>query len=282
MVYTYYQESRKTRASRLTIASVAAAFTAVAMLSVFVKAEAAVPLSYTDVPFTQTELDTNWTPDRTTPSGGYESVSYGGRDDVLELSVDGDNASPTSGFYRTEGIQRQVGDVAAIRADLFVDEAWLDTDVRAGLWGVAHDSSEAVSAYPIAEFTTAGEGDFTGWRVWDGVDGGWTNLPNVAYNTGEWNTLEIAYNAVTNQFEFSINGTAVAANFGDTSTDFGGVILNSFNYAVPGEDYDVRWSNFALGVVPGSPKTKDQCKNDGWKAFSFKNQGQCVSFVNHQ
>jgi hypothetical protein len=29
------------------------------------------------------------------------------------------------------------------------------------------------------------------------------------------------------------------------------------------------------------PTTKDQCKGDGWKQFGFKNQGQCVAFVNH-
>ncbi len=36
-------------------------------------------------------------------------------------------------------------------------------------------------------------------------------------------------------------------------------------------------------LVDGSPQTKDACKNDGYKAFfrprSFKNQGECVSFV---
>jgi hypothetical protein len=26
---------------------------------------------------------------------------------------------------------------------------------------------------------------------------------------------------------------------------------------------------------------KDQCKGDGWKQFGFKNQGQCIAFVNH-
>jgi hypothetical protein len=34
----------------------------------------------------------------------------------------------------------------------------------------------------------------------------------------------------------------------------------------------------------GPPTSKDQCKKGGWKSFnnpSFKNQGQCVSFVNH-
>jgi hypothetical protein len=33
---------------------------------------------------------------------------------------------------------------------------------------------------------------------------------------------------------------------------------------------------------PDAPTSKDQCKNDGWRNFpQFKNQGQCVAFVNH-
>jgi hypothetical protein len=28
------------------------------------------------------------------------------------------------------------------------------------------------------------------------------------------------------------------------------------------------------------PTTKDQCKGDGWKQIGFKNQGQCIAFVN--
>ena len=38
-----------------------------------------------------------------------------------------------------------------------------------------------------------------------------------------------------------------------------------------------------FGEASGSPTDKDQCKKDGWKSFnnpSFKNQGQCVSYVN--
>lgn len=33
-----------------------------------------------------------------------------------------------------------------------------------------------------------------------------------------------------------------------------------------------------------SPSNKDACKKDGWKTFnapSFRNQGQCVSWTNH-
>ncbi len=29
-----------------------------------------------------------------------------------------------------------------------------------------------------------------------------------------------------------------------------------------------------------NPTSKDQCKNLGWMNFSFRNQGQCVAFVN--
>jgi hypothetical protein len=34
----------------------------------------------------------------------------------------------------------------------------------------------------------------------------------------------------------------------------------------------------------GPPTSKDQCKHGGWQTFnnpSFKNQGQCVAYVNH-
>lgn len=36
---------------------------------------------------------------------------------------------------------------------------------------------------------------------------------------------------------------------------------------------------------PTGPLTKDDCKNGGWMAFtdpSFRNQGQCIAYVNHQ
>jgi hypothetical protein len=33
---------------------------------------------------------------------------------------------------------------------------------------------------------------------------------------------------------------------------------------------------------PGMPTNKEQCKNGGYAAFGFRNQGQCVSFVNQQ
>jgi hypothetical protein len=31
--------------------------------------------------------------------------------------------------------------------------------------------------------------------------------------------------------------------------------------------------------APALPTSKEQCKNGGWRQFGFKNQGQCVAFV---
>jgi hypothetical protein len=37
-------------------------------------------------------------------------------------------------------------------------------------------------------------------------------------------------------------------------------------------------------VAPTLPTSKEQCKKGGWKDFgkTFKNQGQCVEFVEHE
>ena len=29
------------------------------------------------------------------------------------------------------------------------------------------------------------------------------------------------------------------------------------------------------------PTSKEDCKKGGWKQFGFKNQGQCIKYVNH-
>ena len=32
---------------------------------------------------------------------------------------------------------------------------------------------------------------------------------------------------------------------------------------------------------PGMPVSKDDCRDDGWAAYGFKNQGECIAWVNH-
>jgi len=47
---------------------------------------------------------------------------------------------------------------------------------------------------------------------------------------------------------------------------------------------DTTYDFEAASTTSGPPTSKDQCKNGGWRSFtnpSFKNQGQCIAFVNH-
>jgi hypothetical protein len=70
-----------------------------------------------------------------------------------------------------------------------------------------------------------------------------------------------------------VTGWTTSSNFptsaGAFQTTFGG-------------GYDAFVSKFSFGIGP--PTNKDQCKDGGWKTFTiprkFKNQGDCVSFVN--
>jgi hypothetical protein len=48
--------------------------------------------------------------------------------------------------------------------------------------------------------------------------------------------------------------------------------------ALGGErEWDFDWTLFAVGPTPAD---KNDCKNGGWAAFGFRNQGECIKFVN--
>ncbi len=224
----------------------------------------AVSPDYTNQAFTADEL-TNWHADRATPSGGYSSTSYAGRDNVLEMNIDNGNANSDDVFSQTEGLQRSLPSQSeSIKASLYVDgDNWDGKQVRAGLWGVGHtaDSSDA-SAFPIIEYTTVGDDGFVGWRVWDSVNGGWTNLDEVDASTG-WHDLAISLNKNQHDFGVFVDGSYV----GDTPADDGetdvtdslsAVILNSRNFATHNSDdnYSVHWSDFGYGNFPSTaPQT---------------------------
>jgi hypothetical protein len=237
-------------------------------------ASGASSVDYTEVPLTQQEIDQNWVTDRSAPSGGHGSVDFAGRTDVLEVRIDPANRSTDSGFYYTEGLKRDVPDVDAARIDLYVDPAWVADgapDVRAGFWGVGEDADASAAAYPIVEFTTAG--DYTGWRVWDS-ETGWVAHPEIPVGSG-WTTLALVLDESADAFDVSIGGhDATSAALG--SEALGSVIVNSYNYGPGTAPYEVRWSDFGFGdrVTLAS---RDQCRDGGWEDFGFTNQGRCVA-----
>lgn len=249
------------RAGNFALALILAISTLTAVGPFISSQTAAAASAFVQYPFTSGELS-QWTPDRTTPSGGYSSVNFGGRSNVLEMGVDTENASPSAGFYRTEGLKRSVIGTNTIRADIYVDSSWYSQDVRAGLWGVAHDSTTVdnttISAYPIVEFVSGnvpGNSGYTGWRTYNTVTGAWTNLA-TAYTPDAWNTLEITLNTVTDKFEYRINGAIQDFAEGNGSLAINSAILNSFNNANNNASYNyaARWSNFTVELeTPDAP-----------------------------
>jgi hypothetical protein len=192
----------------------------------------------------------DWSADRTFPSGGADTIAFGGRSNVLNINIDTANASTDPGFYRTEGLKKDVAANDSIRADLYVDSSWSTKDVRAGLWGTGQDAG-SVTAYPIVEFVTAGiTGSYTGWRIYNTVDGSWTQLPDVAFNNDGWNTLETTLDATSGIFVYKINGVAVGTADSNGSSSIQTITLNSFNDGSNNvaENYAANWSNVQTGI----------------------------------
>jgi hypothetical protein len=89
------------------------------------------------------------------------------------------------------------------------------------------------------------------------TDGYWTNVREAEYGQ-------------------SVPATRVVA----TVTLESGQVVTAENTNLSGDPTTI----YPEVVVPTTPTSKDQCKNNGWKTFTnptFKNQGQCVSYTTH-
>lgn len=276
-------------------------------------------------PFNEDEMEINidlvdtgqeagiWTRDRSAPSGGVESVSAFGRDDVGKISIDSDNPSADAGqgfFWRTEGLRRIDNFGKAIHVDLYIDPAWEDRAVRAGFWVAGHTdgftlepfeefTTDTRAAFAIIEFTTA-DSEVIGsspdqaeisdgedrWRIFDGQTGEWIDL-DVSVNYGEWVTLEIVLDADNNVYENFIDGELQGTTPAGNSELIGEVLLNHYNYGYEILDSDAEAADFTLGSHDAhwhngdvDPETRADCRGGGWEDFGFRNQGQCIRFVN--
>jgi hypothetical protein len=158
--------------------------------------------------------------------------------------------------------------------------------------------------------------DGTGWRAVDGtcyngkafpitfsLTG--TTLPDkaivsVAYDTAHYGAHPLN---VTGPYDSLNVGTNPAPSVGTALPTVADAYLNSSaatSYCPTSDVGPVQTGTFRLdsgcwaGYLPAFkvtagqagptvPTDKDQCKKDGWKAFGnmFKNQGQCVSYTNH-
>jgi hypothetical protein len=164
---------------------------------------------------------------------------------------------------------------------------YLDLYVDNNNDGVADDTLTFEPIYQTGTYsgdTVPNQGAVTlnTWQKWDALHGGWWS--DNAGNGGP--PLVTLAHYVTDHPDARIansqpGGLLLSSGCGGTWTSFVGN-ADAFTVGVTGTNttYD-----FELTAQAGGPPTnKAQCKKGGWKHFSspsFKNQGQCVSYVNH-
>lgn len=216
-------------------------------------------------PFTQDELDNNWVEDRRFPTGGVLSVSFGGRENVAKIGVIGAEQDQEP-FRQFEGIKKVDDFGFHVQVDLFVPSEWQDADVvNVGFWS----SDDPISSYPLIVYRNSAAIN-AGFYTWDGIAGYIESGIQVNYD--DWNTLAISLDT-DNQFaNYSINSED-AGGITATGNNIGQVFLNHYNDGA--RDYFAYWH---VGIL--DPETRSDCMQGGWEAFGFRNQGQCIRFVN--
>lgn len=203
-----------------------------------------------------TQAPGTWYTDRYAPAGFTSPVNFMGDNRLRQTisSADGEVDRPggfTGTFYNTQGRKYDLNaGITAMSIDLFIDSGWATTGRRmAGFWGTAFDNLNAVSGFPILEFTsTVGDADGSGarFRAWN--NGTWINmgLP-TAFAYGQFIQLNITLSG--GMFNYQV-GDAVASVSAGTSTRIANVILQGHN-TNQGVDYDIYWDNFnAPGASP--------------------------------
>jgi hypothetical protein len=252
-------------------------------------------------PFTQHEIENNWQADRIYPSGGASSVSEFGRNDVARLRIDSSQTHQDR-FFRLEGIKtsgvRNFGQ--SVQIDLYVDPDWRNKPVQTGFWVVGDTGTgERDNLFAIIEFVNLepsvhGETPdihHEGFRIFaPGM--GWREIQG-RYNYGSWATLKIELDPQERKYHFYIDGQHVGT--GDAGQHhIRDVFLNSYNFGhdefsrYQASSYAVHWHAGSVHKPdrpdrpdkPSDPKSIRDCMSWGWQKYGFKNQGQCIRYVN--
>jgi hypothetical protein len=188
------------------------------------------------------------TVDRYAPAVFQSGVSFAGHAGTLQegTSVSGGAnnrpAAYSSAFYNTQGMAFTVApNTNQISVQLYLPNNLTSDGRYAGFWGVAHDATSAISAYPIIEMARIGGVDT--WRGWD-PSGSWITMGTASSG---WNTLDIKLLTGSDQFQYTVDGgfSTLTAAYGSTSIE--SVILQVYN-TTEGVAYDVHWDNLTSAV----------------------------------
>ncbi len=177
--------------------------------------------------------------------------------------------------------------------DYATDGYW--TNVREAQYGQSVPATKVVATVTLAngKVVTATNTNLTGDPSTIYPPAPINNLLSVTLaGTGSGNVTSVpaGINCAGDCSEAYASGTPVTltatSTAGSTFTGWSGACSGTGSCALTMDVAKSVTATFTLDSVPPpvTPGAKDQCKNGGWMTFtnpSFKNQGQCVSYTNH-
>lgn len=198
---------------------------------------------------------------------------------------------------------------------------WTDNyggGARSGTWMTTTGTADAITAslaaqdFGVVNYNTGTTGTLAGYTAGFGLTN--ANLSNIQSvvvrlysgatllqtNTGSTSIASLPGSQfsspfdVSGNFNYALDGywtNVRSAQYGQsvpadrvvaTVTLTDGTVLTATNTTLTGDPTTI----YPVVVTPPvtTPSDKDACKNGGWKTFTnptFKNQGQCVSYTNH-
>ena len=127
--------------------------------------------------------------------------------------------------------------------------------------------NNSIFPHTINTITQAPDGSLLGTGTFDGGGGYAWNLSGSV--VGNSVTLKITYTGTAAGAIYNLAGTIAT----DGSV-FGTSDSNCQAFTMPAGSFI-----HSLPPVLTSPSTRDDCKKGGWEGYHFKNQGQCVRFI---
>ena len=221
--------------------------------------------------------------------GGYGTVSHNPGTETATL--EGDTSGP---FSRFDGYRDTWTGGWSAEIDVYLDPAWdagegFDYSVASNnssgdhlrdfIFHVAKDSSTGMLLVAGSNNTrVVGDDrvvrdDLENLNHREITQAGWYTLQHVFRNDG--GTLAVDLNLLDS------NGTPLFTETRNTPADTIPGVVGGNRYGwftVIDVDGGIEVDNHELFAA--DPENADDCKNGGWDGFGFRNQGQCIKFVN--
>lgn len=169
------------------------------------------------------------------------------------------------------------------------NDDFADAVAITGASGSEQHNNGAAATLESGEPTTTETGPSTigatVWYSWTAPGSGTANFTTCNWGTGGDTTLGVYTGpAVNNLATVGANNDVAAcadssAGTATSEVSFTAVAGTTYHIQVGGHngvnvDFQLTWT------LASDPTTVEDCKNGGWMAFGFSNQGRCIQFVN--